>query len=601
MTPRGEVAFPPAPLLSSFAMGQATPEATPNVYGRYETLFRIAAGGMAEVYAARVRGEAGFQKLVALKRMLPHLTDDDRFVTMFMDEGRLAANISSPNVVSTLDLGRADDESLYLVMELVVGTTLSNLLRNAARNAQPLPIDVAVELLAQAAQGLHDAHDARTPFGAPLHIVHRDVSPQNILIGTDGRVRITDFGVARAILRRTKTSTGEFKGKLSYFSPEQCRDKDLDRRSDIFSLGVVAWETLTTRRLFHAENPLAVLERVTRMEIPLAHEVNPAVPPEVSAVVATALERDRERRYRTAAEFAQALRAASRQTAGIAERDRIAEFVGQCGGESLRRIEQQLKDSLRAAPGTPLPTLPIDDAKTEISSGIVFRDGDGDISPATPPASMIPSTGASFVGMPTELSGASSPTPERTPSKLPYIIAAVVAAAGLAAGAVIGVMAVMGDWRETPTTVRVMPSVEDVPGTDDGTGTAPPGSDDEARPEAQTTDDPAGEATPVEPAPDAPSRPERGSRATPHRPAPQRSHRPQPHRTAPSPRHASEPSAAPRPQPVARPPASPQPDAPTTAAAPPRNAPARNAPTSPTPPRTRGLVGVDDFDCDVSH
>src|SRR6187401_1652074 len=125
-------------------MGQATKQAAPSVYGRYETLFRIAAGGMAEVYAARVRGEAGFQKLVALKRMLPHLTDDDRFVTMFMDEGRLAANISSPNVVSTLDLGRADDGSLYLVMELVVGTTLSSVLRNLAKDGVQVPIDVAV-------------------------------------------------------------------------------------------------------------------------------------------------------------------------------------------------------------------------------------------------------------------------------------------------------------------------------------------------------------------------------------------------------------------------------------------------------------------------
>src|SRR5690606_8399320 len=124
-----------------------------------------------------------FQKLVALKRMLPHLTDDERFVHMFMDEGKLAANISSPNVVSTLDLGRADDGSLFLVMELVVGTTLSTLLRNAAKEGASVPLDVAVEMIAQAAQGLHDAHDAKTPYGAPLHIVHRDVSPQNILVG----------------------------------------------------------------------------------------------------------------------------------------------------------------------------------------------------------------------------------------------------------------------------------------------------------------------------------------------------------------------------------------------------------------------------------
>jgi eukaryotic-like serine/threonine-protein kinase len=304
-------------------MGQAPQPSEPAIYGRYQTLFRIAAGGMAEVYAARVRGEAGFQKLVALKRMLPHLTDDERFVNMFMDEGKLAANIESPNVVSTLDLGRADDGSLYLVMELVVGTTLSTLLRNVAKDGELCPIDVACEILAQAAQGLHDAHEAKTPFGAPLQLVHRDISPQNILVGTDGRVRITDFGVARAVLRRTKTSTGEFKGKLSYFSPEQCADRNLDRRSDLFSLGVVAWETLTTRRLFHAENPLAVLERVTRMPIPSAHTVRPEVPEAVAEVVAKALQRDRNERFDTALEFGQALRAAAQEAVGAGDRSQI--------------------------------------------------------------------------------------------------------------------------------------------------------------------------------------------------------------------------------------------------------------------------------------
>jgi len=204
-------------------MGPARQPERPAIYGRYQTLFRIAAGGMAEVYAARALGEAGFQKLVALKRMLPHLTDDDRFVTMFMDEGKLAANIESPNVVSTLDLGRADDGSLYLVMELVVGTTLSTLLRNTAKAGESVPPPVACEIIAQAAQGLHDAHEARTPYGAPLQLVHRDVSPQNILVGVDGRIRITDFGVARAVLRRTKTSTGSSRGSSRTSRPSSAR------------------------------------------------------------------------------------------------------------------------------------------------------------------------------------------------------------------------------------------------------------------------------------------------------------------------------------------------------------------------------------------
>ena len=158
-------------------------------------------------------------------------------------------------------------------------------LRSAARHGTCIPLPIAVEVLAQAAQGLHDAHEAKTALGAPLEIVHRDVSPQNILVGVDGRARITDFGVARAMMRRSDTSTGELKGKLAYFSPEQVKDGPLDRRSDIFALGIVAWETLTSRRLFKADNPLALLDRIINMPIPSTQRFNPDVPDAVDAAV----------------------------------------------------------------------------------------------------------------------------------------------------------------------------------------------------------------------------------------------------------------------------------------------------------------------------
>jgi serine/threonine-protein kinase len=440
-------------------MGQAPASASaPSTFGRYETLFRIASGGMAEVYAARVRGEAGFQKLVALKRMLPHLTDDDRFATMFMDEGRLAAHISSPNVVSTLDLGRSDDGSLYLVMELVVGTTLSNLLRNCARAGVPMSIPVGVEILVQAAQGLHDAHEARTPIGAPLHIVHRDISPQNILLGTDGRVRITDFGVARAILRRTKTSTGELKGKLSYFSPEQCADVgDLDRRSDVFSLGVVAWETLTTRRLFHAENPLAVLERVTRMPIPSAHTVNPAVPEPIAQVIAHALERNRDKRYASALDFARALRDAARSTVGDADASAVSAMVAAHGGESLEWMQRQLRSSLTQWPDRPSKMPALDDTPTEISSDVIPRADDPPA--AVPLASMISSTGASFVSGPAGV--VQHPTTPAKPSALPVVLVTLIVGGALAAGAAVGIIALTTDDAPPPDTIRVLPAGAD--------------------------------------------------------------------------------------------------------------------------------------------
>ena len=516
-------------------MGHARPSTAPAIYGRYETLFRIAAGGMAEVYAARQRGEAGFQKLVALKRMLPHLTDDERFVNMFMDEGRLAANIDSPNVVSTMDLGRADDGSLYLVMELVVGATLSSLLRNAAKDGDSVPIDVAVEMLAQAAQGLHDAHEARTPFGAPLQLVHRDVSPQNILVGVDGRVRITDFGVARAVLRRTKTSTGEFKGKLSYFSPEQCADKDLDRRSDVFSLGVVAWETLTTRRLFHAENPLAVLERVTRMPIPSAHSVRPEVPASVAAVVQTALERDRDERFSTAAEFASALRAAAREASGIADRKRVGELCQQYGGDGLERVQEQLKISL-SSPG--LPTIDDFEAeKTEISSGIVMRPEDEGPMPATPRA-------------PT----AAQPAPSRAP----LVIASLVAVLGLGVGLTVGVLAMQADAPESAAErVEVEAAAQVAPtALPPATDEAPEGAEDE---EAAVEEEPPSAEDDADEAADRPRRPRTG-RGRVRRPTP-RVQEPAPVEPPPAAESAPAPArpARPRPRPQPRPEVEPEP------------------------------------------
>ncbi len=309
-------------------------------FGRYETLFRIAGGGMAEVYAARIIGEGGFERVVALKRMLPTLAEDDRFVTMFLDEGRVAANIQSPHVVQTTDMGRAEDDSLYLVMEMVVGVPLSRLIREVLKAGRHMEPDMALELIAQAALGLHDAHEATTPLGEPLGIIHRDVSPQNILVDKAGRVRITDFGVARALQRSSHTQTGEVKGKMAYFAPEQAVGGDLDRRLDIFALGVVAWEALCGRRLFKSENPLQTLQKITQLPIPTVREHRPTIGEEISAVIAKALRRDPNERYATAAEFAHALRGvATRRVPG----PELGAYVSTYGGEALQKIERGLQ------------------------------------------------------------------------------------------------------------------------------------------------------------------------------------------------------------------------------------------------------------------
>ncbi len=319
----------------------------PRRMGRYELLFRIASGGMAEVYAARVVGEGGFEKLVAVKRMLPTLAEDEEFVQMFLDEARVAANISNAHVVQTLDLGRDSTGALYIVMDLVVGVTLSRILKEAAKVRRAVPVGMAVELLAQAASGLHAAHDATTPIGEPLHIVHRDVSPQNILVGVDGRVRITDFGVARAVARATQTQAGRIKGKFAYCSPEQLRGSEVDRRADVFALGVVAWETLAGQRLFVADHPLAIMERVQNMPILPVCQVRSRVPESVSAVIDRALERDPDGRFPTAGAFATELRRAARD-AGLEapEQAEARRFVRGAGGEPLRKIRANIQTAL---------------------------------------------------------------------------------------------------------------------------------------------------------------------------------------------------------------------------------------------------------------
>ncbi len=311
-------------------------------FGRYEPLFRVAAGGMAEVYAARIQGEAGFQKLVAVKRMLPHLANDAGFVDMFLNEAKLAAHIVSPHVVQTMDLGRGSDGSLYIVMELVVGLSLARLVDGHPEN---VPIQIALELLAQASQGLDDAHEAETPAGDPLGLIHRDVSPHNILVGIDGRARVTDFGIARAINRpRPETNIRELKGKFAYMSPEQTRLKPLDRRSDVFSMGVVLWETLVGRRLFAHRDPMEAIRLVQGRPVPAPRELRPEIPEAVSNVVLQALERDRKSRFQTAGELALAIRRAARESYGEPpQRKEIAVFIEQSGGEELQRLQRLIR------------------------------------------------------------------------------------------------------------------------------------------------------------------------------------------------------------------------------------------------------------------
>ena len=228
--------------------------------GRYQLLRRLAIGGMAELHLACAMGVGGFQKVVVLKRVLPHLAADAGFVRMFLDEARLAAHLDHPNIVQVIDSGEAAGEYFY-AMEYVHGRNVRELL-GAASHAGGMPLAVALTIAVGIAAALEHAHGRVDLEGRPLDLVHRDVSPSNVLVSYDGAVKLTDFGIAKAATRTQETTAGTMKGKIGYMSPEQCRGEAVDRRSDIFSLGVVLFELTTCERLFFGDSDFAVLNKV---------------------------------------------------------------------------------------------------------------------------------------------------------------------------------------------------------------------------------------------------------------------------------------------------------------------------------------------------
>ena len=300
---------------------------------RFELVAELASGGMATVYLARLSSVAGFQRLYAIKRLHPHLQREPEFVDMFLDEARLAARIHHPNVVSILEVGESK-RGYYLVMEYIEGDTLARLLARSAQAQAKLPVDVTVRIALDTLAGLDAAHDLKDDHDQPLGVVHRDVSPQNILVGIDGTTRITDFGVARAAARLTTTRTGQLKGKLAYMAPEQARGQVVDRRADLFALGIVLWEALAMKRLFKGEGEADTLSRVLSEPIPKLRTLVPTLPAGIEAVVAKALDRDPEKRYATAAEFASDLEKAARPLRAVgAPKDVAACLDALMGGE----------------------------------------------------------------------------------------------------------------------------------------------------------------------------------------------------------------------------------------------------------------------------
>lgn len=323
---------------------------------RYEVIGEIASGGMATVCLARLTGMGGFQRLVAIKRLHPHLASQREFVEMFLDEARLAAGIHHPNVVSILEVG-ASEGGYHLVMEYIEGDTLAHLLGSTRARGSTVPSKITLRIALDLLAGLDAAHELRDAEGLPVELVHRDVSPQNVLVGSDGTARITDFGVAHAASRISVTRAGhQLKGKIAYMAPEQVRgDRKLDRRADVFSAGIVIWEALAARRLFKADRDRGTLSRVLNQRIPELNEFAPDLPPRLCDAVMRALVRDPEGRYQSSGEFADSLEAAAEDSLKVASTRELADFVRQqFGGELTRQrsaIREWIQNSDSLRPG----------------------------------------------------------------------------------------------------------------------------------------------------------------------------------------------------------------------------------------------------------
>jgi serine/threonine protein kinase len=272
------------------------------IFGEYKIIKKIATGGMAEVFLAKRVGMKGFEKLLAIKRILPQFAENEEFIAMFIDEAKLAAKLTHRNIVQIYDFGNQQD-FYYIAMEYIFGKDLRSILKKSKDRGERLPLAQCAYIITEAAKGLEYAHTLRDHFGKSLQIIHRDISPQNILISYEGEVTLADFGIAKAASKSTETRAGVLKGKLLYMSPEQAWGKPIDRRSDLYSLGVVFYEMVTNRKIFDADSEFSMLEKVRNAEVEFPPDVFVNFPQELLQIIRKALEKSPENRYRSAHEM----------------------------------------------------------------------------------------------------------------------------------------------------------------------------------------------------------------------------------------------------------------------------------------------------------
>ena len=410
----------------------------PLVIGRYELHEAMSSGGMATVHFGRLVGPVGFSRIVAIKRLHPHFAKDRAFVSMFVDEARLVSRINHPNVIPTLDVVATDGE-LFLVMEYVHGESLSKLISEVRSQKRKVSPQIVSAIMSGALRGLHAAHEASHPKTGPLNIVHRDISPQNVLVGTDGSPRLLDFGVAKALDRlQDVTREGQLKGKLSYMAPEQFTTNEVTRSVDIFAASVVLWEALTARRLFAAERQTEIVRKILEtkpappsglmvdLETTIPHDLFTMLG-ELDKVVLKGLEKDPAKRFATAREMAEALERA----VPPASPTEVTEWV-----EHFAYFELAERSRLMAQLGSLGSTLAAPMAYAQIASTVEAARTQEPSPPAAAPAprnSSPSNAGARRSGD----TAARSPRSAKTPQKIPAaLVLFVIVSVGIILGSI---------------------------------------------------------------------------------------------------------------------------------------------------------------------
>lgn len=335
----------------------------PAQYGKYLLIDKIAKGGMAEVFLAKQIGSKGFERLLAIKRILPQFTENAEFVSMFINEAKVAAQLSHPNIVQVFDFGDVE-ESFYIGMEYVMGRDLRSIMERSQKSNRPLSVDQILFIISRVCSGLEHAHKKKDMHGNNLNLVHRDISPQNILISYDGEVKLVDFGIAKAAVQENETRTGILKGKLAYMSPEQAWGKPIDHRSDLFSLGIVLYECATGKRLFKGDSEINTLERVREAKYDPPRQFNPNVSEQVEAALKKSLAKEVSDRYASAVQMQNELeRCLTKPLSEI--QSELAQGLHQLFTEEIDKDQARMKraalataeaPTVQLAGGTPAPS-----------------------------------------------------------------------------------------------------------------------------------------------------------------------------------------------------------------------------------------------------